>query len=106
MRELVDLPKWHQGTVDYYLQQGCVFYFREIKSIVKHLLRQRTFLEHLVYDPIREVDREVNQVYTDIHTGDWWWRIQVGLFVQYELIEYVRCLLLIPYNLTEYFRSL
>ena len=62
MRELVDLPKWHQGTVDYYLQQGYVFYFREIKSIIKYLLLQRTFLEHLVYEPIREFDREGNQV--------------------------------------------
>ena len=106
MWELVDLPKWHQGTVDYYLQQGCIFYFREIKCIIKYLLRQRTFLEHLVYEPIREFDREGNQVYTHMHTGNWWWRTQVGLFVQYKLIEYVRCLLLIQYNLTEYFRSL
>ena len=66
MREVVDLPKWHQGTVDYYLQQGCVFYFREINSIIKYLLRQRTFLKHLVYEPIREFDREGNQVYTDM----------------------------------------
>ena len=106
IRELVDLPKWHQETVNYYLQQGCVFYFREIKSSIKYLLRQHSFLEHLVYEPIREFDREGNQVYTDMNTGDWWWRTQVGLFVQYKLIEYVRCLLLIQYNLTVYFRSL
>ena len=81
MRELVDPPTWHQGTVDYYLQQGCVFYFREIKSTIKYLLRQCTFLEHLVYEPIQECDREGNQVYTHMHTSDWWCRIQVGLFV-------------------------
>ena len=105
-RELLDLPKWHQGTVDYYLQQGCVFYFRDFKSTIKYLLRQRTCLKHLVYEPIREFDREGNQVYTDMHTGDWGSRTQVCLFVQYKLIAYVRCLLLIQYNLTEYFRSL
>ena len=71
MRELVDFPKWHQGTVDYYLQQGCVFYFRKINSIIKYLLRQRSFLVHLVYEPIREFDREGNQVYKDMHTSDW-----------------------------------
>ena len=59
-----------------------------------------------MYKPIREFDRKGNQVYTDTHIGDWWWQTQVGLFVQYKLIEYVRCLLLIQYNLTEYFRSL
>ena len=35
MRELVDLPKWHQGTVDYYLHQGWLFHFREIRSTIK-----------------------------------------------------------------------
>ena len=59
-----------------------------------------------MYEPIREFDREGNQVYMDMHTGDWQWRTQVGLFVRYKLIEYVRCLSLIRYNLTEYFRSL
>ena len=81
MRELVDQPEWHKGTVDFHLQEGCVFYYRDLKSTIRYLLRQRTFADHLVYEPVREFDVDGNQVYTDIHTGDWWWRTQVWLQV-------------------------
>ena len=77
MRDLVDLPIWHYGTVDFYLQQGCGFYYRDIQSTLEYLLQQRTFAEHLVYEPLWEFDGDGNCVYTDIHTGDWWWQTQV-----------------------------
>jgi len=39
MCELVmEQPRWLQGTVDFYLQQGCAFYYRDVKSTVSYLL--------------------------------------------------------------------
>ena len=77
MRELNDQPQWRCGTVNFHLQQGCVFYYRDIKSTIRYVLRQRTFAEHMIYEPVREFDAEGNRVYTDMHTGDWWWQTQV-----------------------------
>jgi len=40
MRELVvEQLRWLQGTVDFHLQQGYAFYYRDIKSTVSYLLR-------------------------------------------------------------------
>ena len=77
MRELMDQPPWLQGTVDFHLQTGCAFYYRDVKSTIAYLLRRRTFAEHLVYEPVREFDGEGNKGFTEMHTGDWWWQTQV-----------------------------
>jgi len=75
----MDQPRWLQGTVDFHLQQGCAFYYRDVKSTVSYLLRQRAFAEHLVYEPVQDYDREGNRVYTEMHTSDWWCQMQVQL---------------------------
>ena len=72
MRDLNDQPQWHIGTVDFHLQQGCMFCYRDIKSTIRYILWQRTFAGYMVYKPVREFDEEGNQVYTNMHTGDWW----------------------------------
>jgi len=45
--------------------------------MIQYLLRQRAYTEHLVFASKYEFDEEYNRVYTDRHTGDWWWRTQV-----------------------------
>jgi len=77
MREMIDQPGWIKGTVDFHLYQGCAFYYRDPEDTIQYLLRQRAYAEHLVFEPIHEFDDEGNRVYTDIHTGDWWWMMQV-----------------------------
>jgi len=72
MRELIDQPPWHRGTVDFHLQHGCAFYYRDVECTLRYLLWPRTFAKHLVYEPVREFDGEGNTVYTEMHTGDWW----------------------------------
>jgi len=75
--ELIDQPPWHRGTVDFHLQHGCAFYYRDVECTLKYLLLQRTFTKHLVYEPVREFDGEGNSVYIEMHTGHWWWQTQV-----------------------------
>jgi len=48
-----------------------MFYYRDVKSTVSYLLRQRAFAEHLVYEPVRDYDGEGNRVYTEMHASDW-----------------------------------
>jgi len=77
MRAMIDQPSWIKGTVDFHLQRGCTFYYRDLEDTIQYLLRQQAYAEHLVFAPKHEFDEEYNRVYTDMHTGDWWWRTQV-----------------------------
>ena len=77
MRDLIDQPPWHKGTVDYHLQRGCEFHYRDIQSTIAYLLQQQTFAEHMVWEAVKEFDDGGNRVYMDMYTGDWWWETQV-----------------------------
>ncbi|KAF8433151.1 hypothetical protein BGX38DRAFT_1146209 [Terfezia claveryi] len=77
IRELIDQPPWHRGTVDFHLQQGCIFYYWDVQHTIAYLLQQRTFAGHLVYEPVQDFDKGGNRMYTYMHTGNWWWRTQV-----------------------------
>jgi len=78
MPDMIDQPSWIKVTVDFHLHKGYVFYYRDLEDVIQYLLRQRAYAEYLVFAPIHEFDEEYNRVYTDMHTGDWWWRTQVG----------------------------
>jgi len=38
MRELIDQPPWHRGTVDFHLQHGYAFYYRDVECTLRYLL--------------------------------------------------------------------
>jgi len=71
MHEMIDQRGWIKGTVDFHLHQVCAFYYRDLEDTIQYLLRQRAYAEHLVFEPIQELDNEGNRVYKDMHTGDW-----------------------------------
>ncbi|KAF8415231.1 hypothetical protein BGX38DRAFT_1281439 [Terfezia claveryi] len=86
MREMIDQPGWQTGTVDYHLQKGSAFYYRDLEDTVRYLLQQRAYGKHLVFAPIHEFDEEGNRVYTEMNTGDWWWRTQKTLPIGTSLV--------------------
>ncbi|KAF8419153.1 hypothetical protein BGX38DRAFT_1280452 [Terfezia claveryi] len=86
MREMIDQPGWQKGTVDFHLQKGCAFYYRDLEDTVRYLLQQRAYGKHLVFEPIHEFDEEGNWVYTEMNTGDWWWRTQKTLPIGSSLV--------------------
>jgi len=77
MHGLVDQPLRHNRTVDFHLQTGAKFFYRDVVECIGYLLRQKTFSEDLVFKPIRKFNRQGGRVYTDMHTADWWWEMQV-----------------------------
>ena len=77
MWAMVDQPEWQRGTVDFHLQKDCSLYYRDLEDTVRYLVKQRAYAEHLVFTPSREFDSSGDRIYTEMHTGDWWWRIQV-----------------------------
>jgi len=71
MRAMVDQPLWQKGTVDFHLQKNCAFYYRDLGDIVRYLLQQLAYPDHLVFVPKQEFDSEGHRVYTEMHTSNW-----------------------------------
>ncbi|KAF8415902.1 hypothetical protein BGX38DRAFT_1281117 [Terfezia claveryi] len=61
MRERIDQPSWQTGTVDFHLQKGSAFYYKDLEDTVQYLLPQRAYGKHLVFAPIHEFDEKGNQ---------------------------------------------
>ena len=53
--------------------------YRDIIAAIRFLLGHKPFKEHLVYAPVQVFNPNNVRVYSDMHTGDWWWNIQEQL---------------------------
>lgn len=55
------------------------FYSRDVIQCIRALYGDPQFAEHLVFAPERHYTSQERscRVYNEIHTGDWWWTVQV-----------------------------
>jgi hypothetical protein len=53
------------------------FFLRNPVSCASYLLRQRAYKDCLSYEPIQQFADENCRVYSEMHTGNWWWDQQV-----------------------------
>jgi hypothetical protein len=55
------------------------FYYRDLLKCIRTLYRDPEFAHDLVFAPERHYsDHErKSRVYNEMHTGDWWWAVQV-----------------------------
>lgn len=55
------------------------YWSRDIIKAMRWLMRQPAYAEDLVYAPQRcfNTDAPPKRLYTEMHTGDWWWETQV-----------------------------
>ena len=67
---------WTEATLESG-EQSTTFYYRNIESCVCYLIWQVACEKHLIYAPIREYDSNGDQLYSGMHTADWWWETQV-----------------------------
>jgi len=71
MRGLIDETEWQNGTVDFHLQRGVKFFYRDVVECIRDLLRQKAFAQDLIFEPSCEFDSQGCRVYTGMHTADW-----------------------------------
>ena len=69
--------QWHEGTREDRQHSTCFFY-RNIVDCVRYLIGQIAYKDSMVYSPVKEYDSEGARVYTEMHTGQWWWEMQVS----------------------------
>jgi hypothetical protein len=53
---------------------------RDLESTLKWFLRQSYLKEHLVFAPVKVMENG-NRVYSELHTADWWWEVQVSITI-------------------------
>ena len=74
-------PRWYEGVVNYPLQQGVGFRYRNIISCVRYLLQQKAYAQDMVWGPVKEYDKQGDRVYGEMHTATWWEDNQVGFLM-------------------------
>jgi len=58
-------------------RHATTFYDRNIIDCVRYLIRQVAYSSDMVYAHIREYDSSGELLYSEMHTADWWWDMQV-----------------------------
>jgi len=61
------------------------FYSRDVLSCIWSIYGDPEFARHLLVAPEHHYTdpKRRNRVYNEMHTGDWWWAVQVRKFVLY-----------------------
>lgn len=65
----------HEGT-------GLIeFKFRGLERMIRHIFKQPHHADYMIYKPVREFDSPEQQyrVIGDMHTAEWWWKMQESL---------------------------
>ena len=56
------------------------FYFKDTMAVLKDLIGDPKLAPYMKWYPEKLYDGSNRRLYTDLSTGDWWWRLQVKLF--------------------------
>lgn len=76
MDQCLGWGSWKTGTVQLWSGTEPYFY-RDPVDIVRYLLRQKVFAKDFAYAPARHYSSDDERVYSDMHTADAWWELQV-----------------------------
>ena len=59
---------------------SCTVYFCDVIQVLRFLLGHGPFKDNLTYAPERHyISTDSTRVYSEMHTGDWWWSLQEQL---------------------------
>lgn len=57
--------------------EDIAYAYRDRKTCIQYLLRQSVFADDMVFSPMTEFDTGCEQYYSELHTANWWWEMQV-----------------------------
>ncbi|KAH0604492.1 uncharacterized protein H6S33_006869 [Morchella sextelata] len=72
-------PNFQYGTVGDGFGRTTDLYYRNPVECARYLLGQRCYKSSMVYRPERVYDADGYQLYSEMHTADWWWNMQERL---------------------------
>ena len=65
-------PPWYTGFVQFPLRPKSKFSYRNILSCIEYVLKQRTFLNHMMWAPVEVCNVDQARIYSEINTLSWW----------------------------------
>jgi len=87
MKYTIDDDSWKEGKVCFdqsvnptSLRDSDMvsFWYRDPVECIEFLLQQPAYRDHMVYAPMHEHNEVGERMFSEINTGNWWWRIQVS----------------------------
>ena len=72
--------RFKEKPIDYSVHGAgeATLFYRDPVKCVEYLLRQPAFASKMVWGPIKEFSNNGKRLYSEMHTGDWWWEEQVS----------------------------
>ena len=69
--------EWEEGTIDI---EGVdvEYWYRDPMVVLRYLFGHLPFKEYLIYAPIKDYGSDGKRLYSEMWTGNWWWRQQVN----------------------------
>ncbi|KAF8451274.1 hypothetical protein BGX38DRAFT_497654 [Terfezia claveryi] len=64
---------WTTGSIQYALRPKSDFYYRNIIDCIKYLLRQRAYVTHMLWEPVKLFNKDNERIYSEMNMGSWWW---------------------------------
>ena len=72
--------KTHVGwavKLEFPLRPKSEFKCQDILQCIKYLLRQRAFVNYMLWAPVRSFNHKGEPLYSEMNTGSWWWAEQL-----------------------------
>ncbi|KAH8986016.1 hypothetical protein EDB92DRAFT_1949462 [Lactarius akahatsu] len=78
LTELLQIPKCEDFTIG---GERLSFYFQNVLQCIRTLFGNPEFAHELAFAPERHYSdpKRTCRVYSEMHTGDWWWAVQTSL---------------------------
>jgi len=58
-------------------RHATTYYYRNILDCVRYMIPQVAYSSDIVNPPIQKYDPSGQLTYSEMHTADWWWDMQV-----------------------------
>ena len=71
---MIQDPEWRSGQVEFPLRPKSEFRYRPILHCIQYLLRQRAFVNNMLWEPIQVFNYEGERMYSEMNTASWWWK--------------------------------
>ena len=70
--------QWVLSKVNYDTENSeTPYYWRDPVKVVEDLLQNPTYRVDFIYTPSRLFRKSGERIYGELHTRDWWWKLQV-----------------------------
>ena len=74
----LSIRSWKRAAVQHQGAGWIEFRHRSLEAMVRHIFKQPAHQAYMVYMPVQEFDAKTGyRQYSEVHTAEWWWEIQV-----------------------------